>query len=201
MHATIEQILDIKDGIKTPVDHHVAECQSCQKALQEIMQMHHELNHLKEESVPSDAWQKIRLNSTITQNQSKSTSLVRAIYTLAASILIGSVIIVGFGNNPYSEQDRQYNELIRVMVESNTLENVIAKQITNGSHLVNSVNQLRIDQLKWRLMLIDQKIESLEANTTDRKLSLWQDRVRALEAIYDSFYNNQPPSIVTTGEI
>ena len=185
MHASTEQLLRIKDGDKSQYNEHIYNCKRCQKTLSEITQMQSELQSSSTRA-PVDMWDKIQYQSK--QNISRSSALVRAIYTLAATILLTGGLIV-FSNHQQSQINiEQYQDITQLMTSSNSLENSIAMQVnslqTNGESLYQN------EKLKWRLMLIDQMIQSTQADDLNNLIILWQDRIRALRALSQNIYTN-----------
>ncbi len=201
MHASTEQLLDIKDGLSTTVDQHVAECTVCQEALEQIKQDQIALSHLNEDAkVPSHVWRKVEATLDTPKEPTTTQNLSRAIYTLAAAVVFGSVLIV-LTMSQKTEPDRTfYKEIIQLMAKSNALENMISMRI-NLESVPTTNRDLTIERLKWRLKLIDQQIESTTMNFESQELILWQDRIRALEAINHSFYGNTANPTITAGEI
>lgn len=187
MHASTEQLLRIKDGDKSQYNEHIYNCKRCQKTLSEITQMQSELQSSSTRA-PVDMWDKIQFQYQSKQNISRSSALVRAIYTLAATILLTGGLIV-FSNHQQSQINiEQYQDITQLMASSNSLENSIAMQVnslqTNGEPLYQN------EKLKWRLMLIDQMIQSTQTDDLNNLIILWQDRIRALRALSQNIYTN-----------
>lgn len=186
MHANVNELLAIKDGETIAISEHVDQCAYCQQALSELKQTQQELRQLTAD-VPAGAWNNIRNEYYSIQKNQYSRRLLTAIYTLVATVLItggGIIFMVMEYDAKHSDKDHQ---LMQLIADSNALENMIIVQFTTDNQPLNHQTSLSIDKLKWRLMMIDQKIQSLSINDIDTKLVLWQDRIRALKAISDGY--------------
>lgn len=180
MHANTENLLLIKDGKKTQYDEHVSRCDRCQKELDAITQVQIELQNTSTQ-VPHDMWNKIQSEYQSGRNSKNTTGLIRAIYTLAATILITGGLIV-FSNYQQSQSNQGlYQEINQLMAQSSSLENLLSMQ-TDRVEIDNN-NLFNIEKIKWRLMLIDQQIQASQFADIDEQITLWQDRIRALQAI------------------
>ncbi|WP_395373630.1 hypothetical protein [Marinicella sp. W31] len=186
MHATVEQLLEIKDGIDNVVSQHVKTCAHCQNTLQQLQQLQGELHGLSSE-VPSGQWQKIQATYLTTSQQKNTTRLVRAIYALAAAVLISAVVVIFTFSSRQDQENQMYEKMVQLIVESNTLEQLITTQLNQAPDLIDRSTAFRIERLKWRLKLIDQEIETSALADTDTKIALWEDRIRALEAINNNY--------------
>jgi len=187
MHASTEQLLLIKDGEKSQCDEHVHNCKFCQKALFELSQVQSELQNLSNQA-PADMWNKIQSEYQFKQDAKHSSSLIKAIYTLAATILLTGGLIV-FSNHQQSQSNaEQYQNITQLMANSSALEKSIAMLVNSGE--INSDALYQNKKLKWRLMLIDQKIQSTHAEDLNNHIVLWQDRIRALKSLNQNMNTN-----------
>ncbi len=199
MHANVDELLAIKDGKTLAISPHVDKCAYCQLALYELKQTQKELNQLTAK-VPDNAWKNICNEYDSIQKKRHNRRLLTAIYTLAATVLItgGGIIFMFAGYD--TRQNGQGRQLMQLIADSNALENMIEIQRTTDNQALNQQASLSIDKLKWRLMMIDQKIQSLSVDDIDKKMILWQDRIRALKAISDGYHtlnnNNNEPQLL-----
>jgi len=187
MHAIIEQLLLIKEGEKSTFDQHFKNCEICQNTLQELNQVQTEMQNLSSQA-PANMWGKIQSEYESKQYVNHSARLIRAIYTLAATILITGSLIV-FSNYQQAQSNQElYQDINQLMANSSALENVISMQINSGQIAVD--NGYQNEKLKWRLMLIDQQLQSTQTGDIHNRIILWQDRIRALKALKQNMYAN-----------
>ena len=139
MHATIEQLLEIKDGLQNDLSLHVESCDFCQAELAELVSLNQQLFEQANCTPGPNLWQRITqsaANSTesgsselgngtsgsardipvgdvpvellVAGNRQQHNSLSRAIYTLAASILVtGFIGLYMFGQQSPNLQQNQ----------------------------------------------------------------------------------------------
>ena len=177
MHASTEQLLGIKDDGDSQSSQHVRHCQICQKALLELKQIQSELQSLSTQA-PVGMWNKIQSEYEFKQNTNHSSGLIKSIYTLAASILLTGGLLV-FSNYQQAQSNlKQFQDITQLMANSSALENSIAMHANSGQ--INSETLYQNEKLKWRLMLIDQKMQSTQTDDLNNHIILWQDRIRAL---------------------
>lgn len=186
MHANTEQLLAIKDGSDTPAAEHVASCPQCQAALKELQDIQHQLQSLDSQA-PTGQWHKIQAAHLSQVQQRSSKGLTRAIYALAAAILLSAVMVIQFLSAGNEKETIMYERMVQLIVASNTLEQSVNLHMNQTDVQVSRSQIFRLERLKWRLKLIDQKIEASALADTDTLVVLWQDRVRALQAINDHF--------------
>ncbi len=177
-HATTEQLLDIKDGIRLPISEHVAHCEACQMELSNLKGLQNKMNH-SAFTAPAHMWEKIapKINSKL--SSSESSKLRRAIYTMAASILITGGLVLYMITNHTKNQTKQYQSMIEMMVKSTELESAIST-LLRDQPVITTVNNFD-EKISWRLMLIDQEIQLADQSNIERRAKLWQDRVNALQ--------------------
>ena len=187
MHASTEQLLGIKDDEDSQSNQHVSHCKICQKALLELKHMQTELQSLSTQA-PEGMWNKIQSEYQFTQNANHSSGLIKSIYTLAASILLTGALII-FSNYQQSQSNlKQFQDITQLMANSSALENSIAMHVNSGQ--INSDTLYLNEKLKWRLMLIDQKIQSIQTDDLNNRIILWQDRIRALTDLNQNMTTN-----------
>lgn len=195
MHATTEQLLDIKDGIETPLNQHVSSCHKCQEKLKQLKQIQQDLYNLSSQ-LPKNIWQNIYNQAQPPSNKRKRYPL----YALAASLVASIVLFIIQSNYRIDNTPETNTYMIALMADSKALESVINAKLDQEAEKLDRASRFRIERLKWRLKLIDQKIEKAMLSSTDTQINLWQDRIRALRTINESFYTSIH-SITQIGEI
>jgi len=187
MHANTEQLLLIKDSEPSQYTEHLQNCNHCQKALLELTQIQSELQKSSTKA-PSEMWNKIQSEYHFKQTTKHSSGLIKAIYTLAASILLTGSLVV-FSNYQQSKNDiEQYDNINQLMLNSSALETSIAMHANNEQ--INSDTRYQNEKLQWRLMLIDQKLQSIQTDDLANRIILWQDRIRALRDLKQNMNTN-----------
>ena len=182
MHANVDELLQIKDGDDIAIKSHVTSCNHCQQVLKELINTQEQLQNLTA-TVPENAWQHIQSEYQDMNKPHQNFQLTKAIYSLVATVLITGAGVIFMLSQYSTKENSKHHMMMQLIADSNTLENIIAvKQITNETALSQQAS-FRIDTIKWRLMLIDQKIQSVSSSDIDKKIALWQDRIRALQAI------------------
>ena len=189
MHASISELLAVRDGEKGIAYQHVTDCQMCQLEIKRLDDIGSRLVDLPEVEVPDDSWQKIVAQRTQSTSVKPSGSLVRSIYALAASIMIvGFSAILTFKSTPETEI------LSDIRAESRALEKVLASFRVNNSNLTMS-QEFKLEQLHWQLMVLDQKLSAPERGLNKASLeNLWQERIKTMNTMLAT-YNNDPSAL------
>ena len=220
-HATIEQLLELKDGEQNDASLHVRSCDVCQQELAALEQISEQLFQVADQTPSADLWQRVlastegesSANHGIDQSQQKvpmellaaqySTeqpaqhrSLSHAIYTLAASIMVtGFIGLYMFSQNLNSQSQ---NELLQaniqqLMINSRGMEQAL-EQVALQSELLTTSQRSQADRLYWQLAYLDQAIHDSNANTQadpQRQEVLWNNRIRALRELNQLYYQRQ----------
>lgn len=211
MHANIEQLLDIKDGLETSMSGHVQSCDHCTAELRELQSLTQAMYDTANMSPPSHVFDRIQaslstsdneLNGQVPQNliaaaatpSSRWGSLNTAIYTLALSILVTGLVGFYSLNSQQTVAFKQAEELQasieQLMLNSRGLESVLQRVNDQSSGLTVAERDVA-DRLYWRLMYVDQMIHENNGNyDADPKKTkvLWGDRVEALTELNELFF-------------
>ena len=142
MHANLTELLAAREGELGLASAHISTCQQCQQELTQLDIISGELKQLPEHDVPEKAWQKIlsiHKKSPTQQSLQKTVSLTRAIYALAAAVLVvGFTLVINSSqpnesllNSPLLSNTRAGNTLVNSILpaleaESRTLEYTLA---------------------------------------------------------------------------
>jgi len=209
MHANIDELLEIIDGEQNSKREHVAECEQCPSALEELQSFKSEVGLQlfdAADKVPSaDVWNRIQ-NSLGEQKMPDSKtsnvqpfiaapqqSLTKAIYALAASIaFVGVVAVFMFSQQQNAQLQTQIMQasLNELMLNSRGLEQVLQK-VANQNEALSVTNQEAADRLYWRLTYVDQLIDQASPENTERMEVLWNNRIEALDALNKIYYQHQ----------
>ncbi len=196
-HATTAELLEVKEGKKTPMSAHVLNCQFCAEALAELSAIQEKMccHSFK---LPQKMWPKIACQLEENQNGCDHRKLSRALYTMAASIVIAAFIMVLMLSAPKQHKESEYQVIMQLMMQSSLLENVVASQLR--SQQVGYVkDEIGMEMKHWRLIQIDNAIQSADVSDTTLQLVLWKTRVDTLRALKNHITENNTDRL--TGEI
>lgn len=218
-HATLEQLLDIRDGLANEASHHVEHCGVCQMELREIAELKTQILESADCAPSEQVWERIERYGRSTQSadiaQLKSqpassvpnellyaqpaannSSMSRAIYTLAASILFTGIVgLFIFGQQGSTQQQNAQLQasIQELMLNSRGMELALQK-VALQSDSLTSAERSTAERLYWRLALLDQNIqdETRDKQSNPQALeTLWNDRIDALNALNQLYYQRQ----------
>ena len=207
MHANMTELLAAREGELGLASAHILSCQQCQQELAQLNVISEELNQLPEKDIPEKAWQNILLaykKSPTQQSLQKTASLTRAIYALAASVLVvGFTLVINSSqphesplNNPLLNNTLVGNTLVssalpELQAESRALEYTLANYQLNQEHL-SAAQQFKIERLQWQLMLLDRKLMvSQQQQNIELLETLWADRIKNLNELHVTYNSEQ----------
>ena len=217
MHATTEQLLEIKDHLQNDASLHVQSCACCQAELQALQNLEQQLLASADQQPDPAVWQRIVQAADAPAAALPGTnpeqrvpiellagasgpgvfrSLHTAVYTLAASIALTGVI----GLYIFSQQGvtRQQSELLHanvqeLMLHSRGMEQVLQKVVLQNE-LLTTAEQSVSERLYWKLSYVDQLIQENNASAQQdpaRIKTLWNDRIDALTELSQLYYQRQ----------
>lgn len=246
MHATIEQLLEIKDGLQSSAQEHVSHCGYCQSELAVLRSLRQQIFAAADQQPRSESWGRIleavkntdphrqfvgsnqpdgfenRANAALgesrvdalaenverqvapidllvansAQSRSNFNSLSKAIYCLAASIMltgfIGLYIYGQQGTNKLAPGLLQAN-IQELMLSSRGMELALQK-VALQNNVLTVAEQTLAERLYWRLTYVDQMIHENNVSDqpdTDRVETLWNDRIDALTELNQLYYKRQ----------
>jgi len=206
MHASIEQLLDIRDGLESPMTEHVNSCEHCQAELASIEQVSNQLFDVYDSAPNDEIWSRILKESELKSEDSNvhfietakhNNSLSRAIYTLAASVaFVGlvSVFMISKQNDSARQQaDRMQAGINQLMLNSQGLENVLQQVMVNSDRL-NVRDRAVAERLYSKLTYVDQELHETTSDApedAERIQILWSDRVEVLNELNRLFYQRK----------
>ena len=202
MHATIEQLLEIKDGHQNGASLHLTGCERCQAELAALEMLNDGLFEAADAVPRPEVWDRIEQSAAANQTDSltptvpaellaaqaqaygnagvvaanQQRSISHAIYTLAASILVtGFIGLYMFSQNINSQTQ---NELLQaniqqLMINSRGMEQAL-QQVSLQSELLSAAERSETDRLYWQLAYLDQKIHdsSSELESNPQRLEV-----------------------------
>ncbi len=212
-HASLEQLLEIKDGTENLASQHVNACDYCQAELSVLQSIQSKLFEQADEAPAPHLWQRIEativggINTSTTapielvvanqsNNVAQQRSLSHAVYTLAASIFVTGFI--GLYMFTHNNSSRTQNELLQaniqqLMINSRGMEQALEK-VALQSELLTATQRTQADRLYWQLAYLDQMIHESNVDTqTDpqRVEVLWNNRIQALRDLNQLYYQRQ----------
>lgn len=216
MHASIDQLLEIKDGEDNSMRDHVSECKQCQAALAELQSFESMVGASMfdaADKIPSaDTWSRIQqtldLESELDRLDSNNVvsmqvytgapttvnnSLTTAIYSLAASIaFVGVIGVFMFSTQQSTTQQTlaMQTSINELMLNSRGLEQVL-QQVAQQNQALSVANQQAADRLYWRLSKVDQLINQASPSNAERMEVLWNDRIDALNQLNQIYYQHE----------
>lgn len=218
MHATIEQLTEIRDGLDTPMTDHVQSCEQCQAEMAYLDKLAGQVFASVDQKPSDAAWQRILEASSLqtasvvgfppvqqdSQIGKPNTSLTRAIYTLAASIAFVGLISVFMVTQQTSQQQQATSQMQasinQLMLNSRGLENVLQQVVVQEDGLSES-DKAAAERLYWKLTSVDQALQDAKPDTpedAERLRILWTDRVEVLNELNRLFYQRRDNVINAT---
>jgi len=219
-HASIGDLISMRDGDASLHTQHIDECVFCQARLEEVYSAAKSIQDVllfeAELPVPNAAWLKIESElrakgiedhasvppvgahqaMTTTTNTAFWSSISTAIYSLTAAVVFtGAVSLYTFQGDQQARLETQALQasVQNLMDNSRGLESVLQQVATRTSPLTVSQQSME-ERLQWRLMMVDQKIHESESSDDinyEQIKGLWADRVDALNELNKLYYNNQ----------
>lgn len=212
MHATLEQLLMIRDGEPCKAAQHVAQCAQCQAHVSALDVPSSYLFLEAEVPPPVEGWKKIqaRIQSSTDQTSkpqdsgsvlasiSKWHSLSSALYALSIAVVFTGVATLYSSQRQSDLASQNYlamqNSIQALKDNSRGLEQVLQKVEARQSDLLTGKDQLAAERLYWQLMMVDQEIQEssrTQAMDNEQMRLLWEDRVNALTQLNQLYYANQ----------
>ena len=211
MHANIGQLLDIRDGLDSPLSEHVDNCEHCQAELAYLDSMATQLFEDHDEIPSEGSWARILEASDLQVDEVDSSekvhylaaankhngSLSRAIYTLAASVMfVGLVtlfVVSNQSNSARQQVDQMQANINQLMLNSQGLENVLQQVMVKNDRLTDE-DRASAERLYWKLSYVDQELHdaNLDAPEPSERIEiLWSDRVEVLNELNRLFYQRK----------
>ena len=185
-HASLEQLLEIRDGVQNAVSAHVAACTLCQDELRGIESLSKQIFENANLVPDVKVWDRISRTAAFNKeneidghgrDEQKSApidlliadriqtsnvgTLSKAVYSLAASILITGFIglyLYGQQNINTSTQNQLLQASIQeLMLNSRGMERTLQK-VALQNELLTTSEQSAAERLYWRLTYVDQMI-------------------------------------------
>ena len=210
MHATIEQLNELRDGLSNEMATHVQSCTQCQAEMAYLDKMAKEIFAAADQAPSDDAWQRILAASDLPTAKimplntpmppataNPNSSLTRAIYTLAASIAFVGLISVFMLNQQSTQQQRASHQMQasinQLMLNSRGLETVL-QQVVAQNDVLSEDDRAAAERLYWKLTYVDQELQATNSDSqhdAERLQILWSDRVEVLNELNRLFYQRK----------
>lgn len=210
MHATIEQLNELRDGLSNEMATHVQSCTQCQAEMAYLDKMAKEIFDAADQAPSDDAWQRILAASDLPTAKimplntpmplataNPNSSLTRAIYTLAASIAFVGLISVFMLNQQSTQQQRASHQMQasinQLMLNSRGLETVL-QQVVAQNDVLSEDDRAAAERLYWKLTYVDQELQATNSDSqhdAERLQILWSDRVEVLNELNRLFYQRK----------
>lgn len=190
------ELLAAREGELGLASSHIVECQFCQNEIKKLELISTELQELPDQQTPNTEWKDIvRVHKKQPQQMvlKKTISLTRAVYALAASILlVGFTAILNFKQAPAIPID---NLLAELQAQSRALEYVLSNYPDKEVQLT-PLQSFKVEQLQWQLTMLDKKLMDIRPHQNNKQLeALWATRVKHLNTLHAA-YNSQPITTV-----
>ncbi len=179
-HATLEELLDVRDGGGAPdTAQHVRSCPVCQAQLEELRRLRHRLLAVPQEEPPAGGWNTLERRLIEARTSQR---LARCGWAAAAVMVLftGAVALRG-GIEAWAEV-RNGREVKALIEQSQELETQVRSTDTSGKVMSGS--------LAWAVVDLQNRLEGLDSQLAAAKrdgrpavelAELWRHRVELLE--------------------
>lgn len=194
MHASIEQLLTLRDGELAAVDaaEHVAQCQTCARRLEQLRLRREQLDSLPSFEPPRHAWQNIE-RALKPARKSWPLTVVRA---AAAGIVIGMIAV---GVTTYLHQENLEDPVNVAAANTPPMDEAqLASLVGRSRELEDELRALperpsvqrvstaaAIDTLQARIEWVDEQLSSAPETIRDatQARQLWRERVDLMDSL------------------
>ena len=208
---------DSKSHLSDSKAKHIETCVDCKNELSSLSQVGEILFNHANEKPRDEVWQKLQLalygetvsthaypesqaiQTNVPQSPSVYTlrpaghqSLSKAIYALAASVaFVGIVAAFMFSENLSNSRQTQLMQasINELMKNSRSLEQSLQTVISQNRAL-SEANQRVAERLYWKLSYVDQLIHEVRPEDSERIMTLWNDRVEALNELQQIYFEH-----------
>ncbi len=225
-HATLAELVSIRDGEKLAIRSHVEQCTFCQSRLEEVYSvaasLHDAMMFQAELPVPETAWAAIQskleeqrisadgsslnanqhtehavsLDAHVISKPSIWSSVNTAIYSLAAAVMFTGMVSLytSQGQQQVKIETQALQASIQGLMDSSRGLESVLQGVAAQNRTLAFADASEVERLKWRLMLVDQRIHESEESgdiSYETVKSLWGERVDALTQLNKLYYTNQ----------
>ncbi len=194
MHATIEQLLALKEGDAAPeVAAHVKECDVCRAELARLNAAAAALAGLPDERPRRDLWPAIR-SAAEHRRKTRLAKMAWAASAAAAAVLLTVFIATGLrvrtpreaieGKTAEKRKASTQAELQPLISQSQKLE-ALLQRLDSGTPVLKGRTASAIAELQDQVAIVDLQISLLQTGKqpTDQLVRLWQERVKLLTTL------------------
>jgi ribosomal protein S15P/S13E len=182
MHLSLEDLLAVRDGEATPeATAHAASCPECAAEIDALRDLRRSLATLPQEHPAHDLWPALRVDLAARRDRRRWIIAGWAAACFAAAFTLAIAVRGGIEAWQEARLARQTSQLV---AESQRLERQL-RTVSTGSWVVTGRTAGAIVQLQDRIAGIDAHLNRRGPDrAADRDvLSLWQERVRLLDAL------------------
>lgn len=193
MHARLEQLINLRDGI--PVDAeaavHVSLCAACRAEMMRLNRWRQQLIELPVLEAPENAWQAIAARLGEYRNSSRRRYRIPGVgVALAASLAAAAVLGSWWLRAPRSPMSAATvpvsPRLAQLQSQSQYLEQVVqAMSASDQQGVTNAGTAATVAALEDRIALVDYAINQANVESQPQKelTALWQQRVNLMQSL------------------
>ncbi|HZE88212.1 MAG TPA: hypothetical protein VE404_01625 [Verrucomicrobiae bacterium] len=199
MHATLEQLLAVRDGEAAPgTSAHVAACTDCAGEVERLRRTAAALRALPELRPTADRWSAVRAAFEARQRRKRIEWMGGAVLALAASLALvvvapralrtmlagRSVAVAPVASRAGAAETQQLEALVR---RSQRLEAELRGGDPQG-RVIDAGTASTVADLEDSIALIDARLASAPARRASSSdvIGLWRERVRLMNALVDT---------------
>jgi hypothetical protein len=204
MHASLEQLLSLRDG--APVDAavrvHVEQCASCSAEAARLSRLRGQLQALPALDPPRDFWPQIEAQAA--RRSANGKQLASAVAAAAACIVVGAIAVIEMGRDrselqPVADAGASQSgasvELDELIAQSRRLE-ALLDALPARPHVERVSTAVTLDSLERRIQWLDwQLVQGAEAGLDRRQAErLWSQRVELMDSLVKVRYAEAVPN-------
>jgi anti-sigma factor RsiW len=193
MHATMEDLIALRDGRSSPaVDAHVGACPACSKEFERLVASTEALRDIPECEAARDLWP--ALSAALTERRKMRMAKVAwGLSAAAAAMIIGLVLVVGVRIGPGhanmgagAPQKAAVAPVLQPLVKQSQRLEAALTRLDQGSSVVSGGTAGVIAGLQDQVAIVDLQISLLDQSKDDDQLErLWKERVRLLSTLLE----------------
>ncbi len=194
MHATLEQLLALKEGkAASEVVAHVEDCAVCRAEVERLAATSAALAGLPDEKPGRDLWPSIRAAAE-QRRKTRMAKVAWAASAAAAAVLLAVFIATGLrvrtpreaieGKTVEKQKASAQAELQPLISQSQRLE-ALLQRLDSGTPVLKGRTASAIAEIQDQVAIVDLQISLLQTGKqpTDQLVRLWQERVKLLTTL------------------
>jgi anti-sigma factor RsiW len=184
MHASLSELLELRDGASLPeVAAHLAGCPTCAAELERLRDVRDALRALPADPPDRDLWPAVLAGARAQASRRRWRRVGWAAAVLAAVV----TVVAGVrGTVETIREARAAREAHALMAESEQLE-VQLRSLQRRDRVMSGLEANMVAELEDRLAVVDARLASAPRGDTsdEQTIDLWGERVRLLDALVD----------------